>query len=133
MYSKKVRESSEIRIRTIKTIMEELCAKDKGKEEHSNRVANISKKIGIELGMPEETLEELVDAGKVHDIGEIGVSQEILRKKEKLTPQEWGEIKKHPEIGYRILSSVSEMSKLAHYTLAHHERYDGSGYPKGLK
>ncbi|HHX59850.1 MAG TPA: diguanylate cyclase [Epulopiscium sp.] len=133
MYSNKLFDGPEMRKRTIKIILEELYKRDKNKKNHSQSVAKISKEIGIELGMKQEELQELVMVGEIHDIGEIAVGKEILNKKEKLTSEEWAEIKKHPEIGYRILNTISEMSNLAYYVLSHHERYDGMGYPKGLK
>ncbi len=69
----------------------------------------------------------------MHDIGKIGVADEVLNKAEKLNNDEWEEIKRHSEIGYRILSSVNEFSDIAKYVLEHHERWDGKGFPKGLK
>ena len=68
----------------------------------------------------------------MHDIGKIAIEEGILNKPGKLDEDEWEEIKKHPEIGYRILSTVSELSEMSEYVLAHHERWDGSGYPRGL-
>jgi HD-GYP domain-containing protein (c-di-GMP phosphodiesterase class II) len=72
-------------------------------------------------------------AGLLHDIGKIAISEEILNKPGKLAPNEWEEIKRHPDIGYRILGSSYDMLELAECILAHHERWDGLGYPKGLK
>ena len=69
----------------------------------------------------------------MHDIGKIGIDESILNKQGRLTATEWDEIKRHPEIGYRILSSVSEFSEIATCVLEHHERWDGTGYPRGLK
>jgi HD-GYP domain-containing protein (c-di-GMP phosphodiesterase class II) len=72
-------------------------------------------------------------AGMMHDIGKIGIDEQILNSFLKLNNQEWEQLKKHPEIGYRILSSVNELSEIAKYVLEHQERWDGKGYPKGLK
>jgi len=72
-------------------------------------------------------------AGLLHDIGKIGVDESILNKNGKLDSDEWIEVKKHSEIGYRILSSVNEFSELARHILEHHEKMDGTGYPKGIK
>jgi HD-GYP domain-containing protein (c-di-GMP phosphodiesterase class II) len=74
----------------------------------------------------------LVGAGLLHDIGKIAVDRKILLKKGPLTSEEWHEIRRHPESGYRILSSVGDMAEIAQAVLAHHERWDGGGYPKGL-
>ena len=71
--------------------------------------------------------------GLLHDIGKIGIEESILNKPGRLTEEEMTQMKKHPEIGYRILSSVNDMAEMANYVLAHHERIDGKGYPKGLK
>ncbi|MBC8015586.1 MAG: HD domain-containing protein, partial [Sporomusaceae bacterium] len=67
------------------------------------------------------------------DIGKIAIEEGILNKPGMLTEQEWAEIKRHPEIGYRILSSSHEMLELTESVLSHHEKWDGTGYPKGLK
>jgi len=72
-------------------------------------------------------------AGLVHDIGKIGIDEKILNSPLKLSGDEWNEMKKHSEIGYRILSSANEFSEIADYVLQHQEKWDGSGYPKGLK
>jgi HD-GYP domain-containing protein (c-di-GMP phosphodiesterase class II) len=81
----------------------------------------------------ESELNELKTVGLLHDIGKIAIDEKILNKPDKLTNDEWNDIKRHPEIGYRILSSVNDMAELAEFVLAHHERWDGKGYPKGLK
>lgn len=69
----------------------------------------------------------------LHDIGKVAIDENILNKPGKLIDEEWEKIKRHPEIGYRILSSVNDMAEMSEYVLAHHERWDGKGYPKGLK
>jgi HD-GYP domain-containing protein (c-di-GMP phosphodiesterase class II) len=81
----------------------------------------------------ESELNELKTVGLLHDIGKIAIDEKLLNKPGKLSFEEWNEIKRHPEIGYRILSSVNDMAELADIVLAHHERWDGKGYPKGLK
>jgi HD-GYP domain-containing protein (c-di-GMP phosphodiesterase class II) len=72
-------------------------------------------------------------AGTVHDIGKVVISSEILNKNKPLEESDWAEIRKHSEAGYSILSTVNQYSPLADIVLAHHEKWDGSGYPKGLK
>ncbi|NTW05046.1 MAG: HD domain-containing protein [Peptococcaceae bacterium] len=89
--------------------------------------------IGTALGLSKENISELQMVGLMHDIGKIAIDDRILNKPAKLNDIEWLEIKRHPEIGYRILSSVNEYAALAELVLAHHERWDGTGYPKGLK
>jgi HD-GYP domain-containing protein (c-di-GMP phosphodiesterase class II) len=80
-----------------------------------------------------ERLEELKKAGLMHDIGKIAVNKSVLDKKEALSDAELTQIRRHPEVGYHILSSVSQFASISEYVLAHHERWDGQGYPKGLK
>jgi HD-GYP domain-containing protein (c-di-GMP phosphodiesterase class II) len=75
---------------------------------------------------------ELVTAATLHDIGKVAISNEILDKPGMLTEVEWREIKRHPEVSYNILSTVPEYGPLSEIVLAHHERWDGKGYPKGI-
>jgi HD-GYP domain-containing protein (c-di-GMP phosphodiesterase class II) len=69
----------------------------------------------------------------LHDIGKVGISDQILKKPGPLTIEEWDEMKKHPEIGYRICLSSPELTAISEFVLSHHERWDGTGYPRGLK
>jgi len=103
------------------------------KEEHSLRVAYLCQKMGEALALPKSKVEELKTVGLLHDIGKIAIEKNILNKKGRLTDNEWKEIKRHPEIGYRILSMIDGMSNIAEYVLFHHESWDGQGYPRGLK
>ena len=100
---------------------------------HANRVSELCKSIGVAMKLSEIVLYNLGVSGFFHDIGKIAVSETILNKPGPLTPDEWVEIKRHPEAGYRILCTSLEMTEIAKYVLYHHERYDGLGYPKGLK
>jgi diguanylate cyclase (GGDEF)-like protein/PAS domain S-box-containing protein len=133
MYKKKLFESPSMRGKTINAIINTLHEKNKREEQHSHRVSALCKSMGKALGLPEGEIEELKTVGLLHDIGKIAIEETILNKPGKLTDEEWREIKRHPEIGYRILSTVNDMSEMAEYVLAHHERWDGKGYPKGLK
>ncbi|WMM24397.1 diguanylate cyclase [Tissierella sp. MB52-C2] len=133
MYSNKLFEGPSMRSKTIETIIKTLYEKNKREEEHSQRVAKLSQELGKALGMKEDILKKVENVGLLHDIGKIAINENILDKPGKLSESEWKEMKKHPEIGYRILSTVNEMSEIAEYILSHHERYDGLGYPKGLK
>lgn len=133
MYAHKLFEGPSMRSKTIETIMTALYEKNKREEQHSKRVAMISKELASVLGMNEEKLKEIENIGLLHDIGKIAINEAILDKPGYLSDEEWEDMKKHPEIGYRILSTVNEMSQIAEYVLYHHERYDGLGYPKGLK
>lgn len=133
MYRNKLSESWSMRSKTIQMLMNTLYEKNDREMIHSKRVQDICGLIAIELGFNLDTVKDLRMAGLMHDIGKIGINESILNKKDKLTHDEWKEIKKHPEIGYRILSSANEFSEIASYILEHHERWDGSGYPRGLQ
>jgi len=133
MYKKKLFESPSMRGKTINTIMSTLHEKNKREEQHSNRVSALCKSMGEALGMTEHEIDEIRTVGLLHDIGKIAINENVLNKPGKLTDDEWKEIRRHPEIGYRILSTVNDMAEMAEYALYHHERWDGKGYPKGLK
>ena len=133
MYKKKLFEGPSMRGRSIKTIMNTLHEKNKREEQHSQRVSKLCVGMGEALGMSEYENEELKLVGLLHDIGKIAIDETIIDKQGKLTKDEWKEIKRHCGIGYRILNSVNDMSAMANYVLYHHERWDGKGYPKGLK
>ncbi|MBC3796292.1 HD domain-containing protein [Acetobacterium tundrae] len=133
MYQHKLYESSSKRSKTIEIIMNTLYEKSDREMMHSTRVSRICEKIGIEMKFDQDEINRIKTAGLIHDIGKMGIDENILNKQGKLNMDEWKEIKKHPEIGYRILSSVNEFSEMADYILEHHERWDGKGYPKGLK
>lgn len=132
MYRHKLVESPSFRGKLFETIIKTLHEKNKREERHSSRVSTYCEAIGIAMNLNTREINELKTAGWLHDIGKIAISESILNKEGKLDHQEWTEIRKHPEIGYRILSSVPEMAELANGILAHHERFDGKGYPKGL-
>jgi diguanylate cyclase (GGDEF)-like protein/putative nucleotidyltransferase with HDIG domain len=119
--------------RTIEIIMNSLFEKNEREMLHSKRVSIICGKLARKMGMDEKSIEKIKIAGLMHDIGKIGVSDDVLNKKDKLTDTEWDQIKKHSDAGFRILSSASEFSQIADCVLTHHERWDGKGYPKGLK
>ncbi len=133
MYRDKLFESPSVRGKTIQAITKSLHEKNKREEQHSQRVSCLCEAIGIAMGQSESEVNELKTVGLLHDIGKIAIDEKILNKPGRLTIEEWNEIKRHPEIGYRILSSVNDMAELAEFVLAHHERWDGKGYPKGLK
>ncbi len=133
MYKNKLVESPSIRGRMFDTVIKTLHAKNEREERHSSRVSDYCARVAKSLCMNSIKVKELKTAGWLHDIGKIAISDSILDKPGKLTESEWAEIKKHPEIGYRILNSINEFTELSEHILSHHERYDGKGYPKGLK
>lgn len=133
MYRQKLSESTSMKNETIKLITKTLYEKNEIEQEHCERVSELCKDIGSALGMSSDEVNELGIAGLLHDIGKIGIDEIILNKEEELTDQEWIEMKRHPEIGYQILKSVNKFAQISEIVLAHHERLDGKGYPKGIK
>ena len=133
MYRNKLFESPDIREKRIKAIINSFYENNSEEEQHSKRVSSLCEATGAAMGMDEAALKELRTLGLLHDIGKIAIDNSILNKSDQLTKEEWNEIRRHPEIGYRILSSVNDMAELAEFILAHHERWDGKGYPKGIK
>jgi diguanylate cyclase (GGDEF)-like protein/PAS domain S-box-containing protein len=101
-------------------------------EEHAERMAAMSKQLGRMIGLSEIEMNNLELLATLHDIGKIGISDQILNKSDVLSPEEWVEMKKHPEIGYRIAMSSPDLAHIAEYILTHHERWDGKGYPQKL-
>jgi HD-GYP domain-containing protein (c-di-GMP phosphodiesterase class II) len=132
MYKRKLYDSPNMRGKTINTIITTLHERNKREELHSRRVSQLCEQMGEALGFSDDRVNELKTVGLLHDIGKIGIDESILNKNGNLSFEEWKEITKHPEIGYRILSTVNNMSEMAEFVLSHHERWDGKGYPQGL-
>ena len=120
-------------LNAIRALVYALEAKDKYTGGHSQRVADISAAIAKELGLSGESVDRIVLAGLVHDIGKIGVTESILNKPERLTNDESRHVQKHPGIGERILAPIADDEEILRLVRSHHERYNGSGYPDGLK
>ena len=133
MYRYKLYVNTSLRSKTIDMIMNTLFEKNKREMMHSKRVSQLCEELAINMNLDSELVNKYKIAGLVHDIGKIGIDEKILNSSEKLNEDEWNEIKKHPEIGYRILSSANEYTEVAGFVLEHQEKWDGSGYPKGLK
>ncbi len=132
MYRKKFVESQSMRSNTINTILLTLHEKNPRERMHSNRVCEICKIIAAEMGLTEEQIHDIGILALMHDIGKIAIDGSILNKNGRLNEKEWVEIKRHPEIGFRILSASNEMLGISKCILTHHEYYNGSGYPNGL-
>ncbi len=118
---------------TIFSIANAVEARDKSTGKHSFRVAEYSVLIARELGFSEKELDSLHKTGLLHDIGKIGVPDSILNKPDRLTPEEYAVMKTHVDIGGEILKDFSLVERVAEGAKFHHERYDGTGYPNGLK
>jgi len=117
----------------VSAIMATLYAKSQETEDHGQRLGRYCQMIGKQLGLEQKCLSELYLVSKLHDIGKIGIDDRILNKPDKLTAEEWEIMKKHPEIGHRIAMATPQLQHIAEYILYHHERWDGKGYPRGLK
>lgn len=133
MYKHKIVENEAMRSNAINTIIRTLHEKNPREEAHSKRVSEISQSIGKAMKLSDTEIRKLKTIGLLHDIGKIAIEEGILNKPGALSEDEKKQIKRHPDIGYRILSTSMEMVELAECVLAHHERWDGKGYPKGLK
>ncbi|MEG0641952.1 MAG: diguanylate cyclase [Clostridium sp.] len=133
MYRKKLIESKSMRSKTIEVIIKTLNETNEREKIHSEKVSKISRKIGESLNLEQELLHEIEMAGLLHDVGKIAIDSSILNKPGKLTDSEYLTIKRHAEIGYHILKSVDAYSDISDYALAHHEYWDGTGYPRGIK
>ena len=108
-------------------------AKDENTKGHNTRVAELAVQIGRAMELPTDALRTLARAGLLHDVGKIGIPDAVLNKPGPLDPGEWTVIKRHPELGHEILLRVPSLRREAEIVIAHHERIDGSGYPRGLR
>lgn len=133
VYREKLIEESKIKKNIINILNRELFLKHEDIKEHIFRVEKYAMKLGEKLGLSKNDLEKLQLLAKLHDIGKVGISEDILRRPGKLTKEEYEIIQTHSEKGYRIALFNPDYEIIAHCILAHHERYDGLGYPLGLK
>ena len=118
---------------TLEALMEALDTRDTETQGHSRRVSEYTVTVARQLGLREPDLTQIRWGALLHDVGKIGVPDAILRKPAKLTPEEWIEMRKHPELGRRILCNIKFLENAVPIVYCHQERYDGSGYPRGLK
>jgi len=133
MYRHKQYESASTRSKTIDLILNTLYEKSPQEMLHSKKVSELCAAIAEKMHFTQEEVKQMGFAGLMHDIGKMVIDEKIINKPEKLNPEEWKEMQRHSEIGFRILSSVSEFSEIATYILQHHERWNGGGFPKGLR
>ena len=117
---------------TVRALLVRLAHKDDYTAEHTRGVALRAVQVGEELGLPPARLRELAIGGLVHDVGKLAVPDEILQKPGALTDEEYDEIKRHPELGSDLVRQLGFSAQVARLVLDHHERLDGSGYPRGL-
>ncbi len=117
---------------TLEAFVEMLDAREHGTAQHSLRVRALAQQLGVNLGLGPDELEDLRRGAQLHDIGKMAIPDSILLKEDGLAEEEWGVMKQHPETGYKIISSNPAFERAAEVVLAHHEHFDGSGYPRGL-
>ncbi|MFZ3386140.1 MAG: HD domain-containing phosphohydrolase [Candidatus Hydromicrobium sp.] len=129
----KLSENESARSSIILSLKKALEERDYETEEHSKRMEDLSLLLGKKVNLKDNELNELRLLAVLHDIGKISIPESIILKPGKLTSKEWEIIKKHPEIGYRVARSSPDLIQIAKGILYHHERWDGKGYPEGLK
>ncbi|MCX5712999.1 MAG: HD domain-containing protein [Candidatus Omnitrophica bacterium] len=120
-------------MRTIKVLAQAIDARDHYTHSHSQNVAKYAVAISEEMGLSTKDIEMIREACELHDLGKIGVSDSILLKPSSLTPEEWENIKRHPQIAAQILEPLTFLSDVIEMVRQHHEHYDGSGYPEGRR
>ncbi len=130
---KYIEEKDDFQKDLIISIINLLEIHDKYTKGHSENVALLSRKIAIKMNLPEYEIKKIYWTGLIHDIGKIVIDNKILNKPGKLTDEEFEIIKKHPEFGYQTLQHSEKLKDMATNIRAHHERFDGKGYPLGLK
>lgn len=128
----KVEEVKNLNHGFLTTMAAAIDARDHYTSGHSMRVAHWGREIARQIGLPPEKVEEVYFGGILHDIGKIGIEDEILNKQGKLTPEEYDKIKQHTVIGYEIVKKAGMFHELLPAIRSHHERFDGKGYPDGL-
>ena len=133
MYRAKTEERERSKKDIINTIVQALYQKEPYEEQHAKRVSALCRATAEALGYSKTEVEKLALAGLIHDIGKAAVSSNILKKSYRLNEDECWEMKKHTTIGYQVIGTDLEMKDIGSAVLAHHERMDGKGYPKGIK
>lgn len=132
MYKNKLSNSRSVKSHVVNNLINTLNIKSNETKDHSIRMKTLAYNFAKYLGLSDSELDRLSLLATLHDIGKITISENILKKKDKLTEKEWEIIKTHSEKGYKIASSSEEFAIIADEIYAHHERWDGNGYPRGL-
>ncbi|SIR05143.1 HD domain-containing phosphohydrolase [Halanaerobium kushneri] len=133
MYKNKLTESRSIKSNILNTLLKTLSEKSQETSSHSNRMADLACKLAQKIALSQTEINKLTLIAKLHDIGKTVIPEKILNKKDQLTAAEWKEIQTHPAVGHRVLNATEEFSHISEEVLSHHENWDGSGYPRGLK
>lgn len=133
MYRTKMYDAKKRQQKTMDIIIQTLQENNPMEKNHAKKVRDIAIEMAKEINLNAKELELVEKVAKYHDIGKIGIAKEILNSSENYSKLEYEIVQKHPEIGYRILQSIVQLKDVSEYVLYHHERWDGKGYPKGLK
>lgn len=133
MYKHKLLETRSLRSSIVSSIISTLRERYIETETHSDRMKKLCRATGVALGISDSKLDDLELLALLHDIGKIAISDTLINKTSGLTNEEWEEMKRHTEIGYHITQSTIEFQQISEYILTHHEKWDGSGYPRQMK
>ncbi len=133
MFKNKLHRSKSARNGIVQSLIRTLAERDFFTEGHAVRLEKLCLKVGEKMGLSSRQLSDLALLAQVHDLGKVGIPDKILFKSGPLSEEEWQLMKEHSEKGYRIASSSTDMQDVAELILKHHENWDGSGYPLGLK
>lgn len=133
MYREKLQEGKSMRNSLIATLEATLYEKSMETKEHAENMIELSRQMATKLDFNQDQIHTITLVARLHDIGKITISDAVLQKPGPLTDIEWEQIRNHPETGSRIVQNIPELTHIAEGILCHHERYDGSGYPQGLK
>ena len=133
MYHRKLLDGKSYRNALINALLDTLHQENGDSEERTHRIDRYCRALGVKLGLSAKEMEELSLLVLLHDIGKVGISAGALGQEETMSAAERSALKRHPEAGYRVVKAIPELSAVAELILAHHERWDGSGYPQGLQ
>lgn len=133
MYNYKLSQSVSSKSKVIDILLAALSERDFIAQGHAERLMVMAEKMAVELSLSDESKRALILLAKVHDVGKVGIPDKILFKTEELTSEEYEIMKEHVQVGYNIANRSKELSFIAELILHHHERWDGSGYPSGMK
>jgi len=133
MYRDKLTMGRSVKSKLVQNLLDTLGAKSNETKEHAVRMTDLAFRLGEKLRLKAQELNKLNLLATLHDIGKVTISEEILKKPGRLNDQEWKKIREHPEKGYSIAAATEEFADIAELILYHHEKFDGSGYPEGLK
>lgn len=127
------RKLEQLSVATLEALINALEAKDRFLTGHSARVAAFAATVAQQFGMSDDEIEQVRMAGRLHDLGKIGVRESVLSKEGPLTPEEYEHVKEHVVVGSQILAPLTHLGPIVTFVRGHHEHWDGSGYPDGLK